>query len=123
MGTHLLKPRDMAKLGLLYLNRGIWKGQQIVSKSWVDEAFAEKTPGEKILGDWGYSNLWWNGYVLLHGKKVPALVALGTGGEFIYIVPSLDLVCAITAGNYDEGDRFYFTSADFFQQYVLNGLY
>jgi CubicO group peptidase (beta-lactamase class C family) len=123
LGTHWLKPRDMAKLGTLYLNGGKWQERQILSKQWVEEATSLKVPPEKIFGDWGYGDLWWKGYVLLHGKKVSATIALGTGGEFIFVVPKLDLVCAITAGNYGEDDRFYFTPVVFFEKYVLDALY
>ncbi len=122
LGTNWLKPRDMAKLGQLYLNRGKWKGQQVLSSQWVEEATTQKISPDKISGDWGYGDLWWKGYVFLHGKKVPATIALGSGGEFIFIVPQLDLVCAITAGNYGEGDRFFFTPVVFFEKYVLNAI-
>lgn len=123
LGTNWLKPRDMAKLGALYLNHGKWKGQQVISEQWVEEATSLKIPPEQIFGDWGYGDLWWKGYVFLHGKKIPATIALGTGGQFIFIVPQLDLVCALTAGNYSEGDRFFFTPVIFFEKYVLDSFY
>ncbi|ENQ3107302.1 hypothetical protein ACEOWJ_003388 [Bacillus cereus] len=46
-----LTPRDMARFGLLYLNRGIWNNNQIISKTWIDES--------TTINPNKYGYLWW----------------------------------------------------------------
>ena len=65
------KPRDMAKLGQLYLNDGIWKGKRIVSEAWVKAATAAQAPLGRAFGhDYGY--LW-------HIRKIWNTKAAGSG--------------------------------------------
>lgn len=81
-----LTPRDMARFGLLYLNRGIWNNNQIVSKAWIDESTMINT------NHYGY--LWW-----VHEEDgVFAYLARGDGGNVICCVPEKDLVVAIASG-------------------------
>ena len=83
-----LTPRDMAKLGYLFLNGGTWDGQQLVPADWVRTATAkhiDAAPG------WSYGYLWWV------DTQVPLFAALGRYGQAIYIIPSHDLVVVFTA--------------------------
>lgn len=86
-----LRPRDMLKLGFLYLNQGIWNGDTIVDPGFVAvSTIAHSNGGNPHKEKYGYN--WWitvnNGY--------HAYFAGGYGGQFIYVVPDLDLVVAIT---------------------------
>ena len=51
-----LTPMDMAKIGQLYLNNGIWKDKQIIPAWWIDESIKEHSRGENSLS---YGYLWW----------------------------------------------------------------
>ncbi|MFN3199038.1 MAG: serine hydrolase domain-containing protein [Bradymonadia bacterium] len=53
-GELLIRPMDLAKIGLLVLQRGKWQGKQLVSEAWIDEMLA---PGQKITDQCGL--LWW----------------------------------------------------------------
>jgi CubicO group peptidase (beta-lactamase class C family) len=77
-GLHLA-PRDMAKFGYLYLEGGVWEGEQVVPADWVE---ASVTPSH-----YGYQ--WWR---LANG----GYAALGYGGQRIAVVPDLALVVVIT---------------------------
>jgi len=86
-----LTPRDMAKFGYLYLKHGEWDGNQIISSDWVRES----TRRQIKLGDSqveGYGYLWW--VTNLQGH--PAYYAAGHGGQYIYVLPTLDLVVVVT---------------------------
>ncbi|GAA0180165.1 serine hydrolase [Clostridium sediminicola] len=88
-----LNPRDMARLGFLYLNYGIWENNQIISKAWVDEStspHSETLIGESITK---YGYLWW----LRQEDGVFAYLALGDGGNVICCIPEKDLVVAIAS--------------------------
>jgi len=80
-----LNPRDMARFGLLYLRRGIWDNNRIISKTWIDESIA-KTPNH-------YGYMWW----LREENGVSAYSALGDGGNVICCIPEKDLVVAIAS--------------------------
>jgi len=72
-----LSPVDMAKIGQLYLNGGIWSGRQIVSAGWIDECTKERSRWEKINLPYGY--LWW-----IIDAEQRAFAAMGDGGNAIY---------------------------------------
>lgn len=81
-----LRPRDMVKIGQLFLAGGEWEGEQLVSEEWVDEATSAQVEAE-ILGD-GYGYQWWTATV--DGSE--AFRAMGYGGEVIQVIPDRDLV-------------------------------
>lgn len=90
-----LRSRDMCKFGQLFLNGGQWKGKQLISKEWVDASWKSR----KRLGNSEYGFLWWlfSGYI--NGEKVYAYTAKGNGGQYVFVMPALQLVVAITGGN------------------------
>jgi CubicO group peptidase (beta-lactamase class C family) len=85
-----LTPRDMAKLGYLYLHNGTWDGQQIVSAAWINAARQSHTATDSKLG-LGYGYQWWTYPVL------GAYAALGRDGQTIFVVPELQLIIVTTA--------------------------
>jgi CubicO group peptidase (beta-lactamase class C family) len=90
-----LSARDLAKIGFLYLNNGYWNGQSIVSEYWVKESTAQQIQAFRhpIYGAFGYGYQWWV-------KKVDgcsSFRAWGRRGQFIVVVPELDLVIAVTS--------------------------
>jgi len=90
-----LSARDLAKIGFLYLNNGYWNGQSIVSEHWVKESTAQQIQAfsPPLYGTFGYGYQWWV-------KKVDgcsSFRAWGRRGQFIVVVPELDLVIAVTS--------------------------
>lgn len=83
-----LTPRDMAKLGYLYLHNGIWEGKQVVSSSWVKAATTKHIRSD---GSLGYGYQWWT------YPTHDAYTALGRAGQTIFVVPSLNLIVVTTA--------------------------
>ncbi len=92
-----LTPRDMAKLGYLYLHNGVWEGKQVVSGQWVQEATKKRV---ETGGRLGYGYQWWiydtNG----------AYAATGRYGQTIWVSPELDLV-VVTTAQMDNHDPIY----------------
>ncbi|MEP5338353.1 MAG: serine hydrolase [Algibacter sp.] len=87
-----MRPRDMLKIGITYLNGGVWNNEQVIPKSWVDNCFTIK---EKTSAG-NYSNYFWHRE--LTGVKY--LSADGDGGNYINIFPEQNIVIVITQGNY-----------------------
>jgi CubicO group peptidase (beta-lactamase class C family) len=84
-----LRARDMAKFGYLYLNRGKWDNQTIVSEKWVTASTTEHETN--IYGRYSYGYQW---FITLVGGH-PVFLASGFGGQIIGVVPSLDLVVVL----------------------------
>jgi CubicO group peptidase (beta-lactamase class C family) len=107
--------RDFARFGLLYLQRGTWEGEQIIPETWID---ASLTPAATYAG-YGYQ--WW-----LDGKVDPELpadlfMANGHDGQFIYVIPSLELV-VVRNGIYDKWPGPPIAEPSLFLRYPSDGL-
>jgi CubicO group peptidase (beta-lactamase class C family) len=97
-----LRPRDMAKLGLLVLNRGFHEGRRIVSQAWIDASIRPQFRGIDGIASLGYGYQWWTDHEMVGQHRIAWISAQGLGGQRIYIVPALDIVVAITAGFYND---------------------
>jgi CubicO group peptidase (beta-lactamase class C family) len=103
-GGLYLRPRDMAKYGQLYLDGGVWQGTRILSEEWIRESWGQYgrlAPLDRNGHQYGY--LWWHHTYDVGTRTIETLEARGNGGQYIFVVPSLDLVVVITAGNYRTG--------------------
>ena len=88
----------MAKIGQLVLDDGKWNGNQIVSKEWIEESTTAQT---KIAGiDYGF--LWWKIPFVVNGDIIESIVATGNGGQYIMLIPELDMVAVFTGGAYNS---------------------
>ena len=95
-----LRPRDLAKLGQLYLDGGSWNGMPVVPSAWV----ARSQQRTLMLGrDW-YGLLWWKRTFPGPTGPVECYFASGNGGNFTFVIPSLDLVVTFTGSNYNSTD-------------------
>lgn len=95
-----LHPRDLAKIGYLFLNNGLWEGKQLLSAAWVekstqpqvDRAIKTKTfvrPGR----DYGYA---W--HLVSEGPFSGMYYAAGRGGQSLTVLPEANIVTVITGG-------------------------
>lgn len=103
--TMRMSARDLARFGQLYLQEGRWQGKVLLSPAWIRES---TKPVTNLDDGRGYGHLWWTyapGYL---GATYPTLntqrmfAAVGTGGQFVLIVPGLDLVF-VHRGDTDNG--------------------
>lgn len=110
-----LKPHDMAKIGLLYLQKGKWENEQVISSEWIEGSIEPRSFPKKYRyvyneegkinwglsgGEWtannlirpfadGYGYQWWL-------DKTGMYSAVGTGGQYIIVVPKENLVVVFT---------------------------
>ena len=96
-GGNSLTPRDMARLGLLYLNQGKWNGDQVVSREWVKASTTNQITTPE--GD-GYGYFWWLREFNFKDNKVTAFEASGNGGNKITVIPPLEMVIVLTGSGY-----------------------
>ncbi len=113
-GGHLrLRPRDFAKLGQLFLDRGTWRGRRVLSESWVTSSMTARTS----LGDSRYGSLWWINTFNVAGTPVDVIFARGNGGQYVFVAPAYRLVAAFTGSDYDgKGSQ---DPVEMFGKYVL----
>jgi len=99
IGPLFLCTRDMAKLGQLFLDDGLWNGKQVVSQEWVQEATATHIGNEDNQTGYGYN--WWTGrFELRDGRMTRIFFARGSGGQYIFVAPGFNAVVAFTSGNF-----------------------
>lgn len=80
---YAMTPPDMAKLGQLFLDGGLWNGEQVVSSAWVQAARGPEN------ANYGY--MWW--------RDRAGFYATGVGGQEIWVVPALDIVVVMTGAS------------------------
>ena len=120
----VISARDAARFGQLFLNGGRWEGEQLVPAQWVEASTTLQNPGPGgSTGQYGYH--WWlqshtTGQYGSYATPYPTArydtyFAFGYGGQFIYVVPQLDLV-AVFAGSCPSS----YTPRPYFTDYILN---
>ncbi len=95
-----LRPRDMAKIGQIMLEKGTWNDQQIIDEEWIEESTTKHiTTNDNKWSGYGY--YWWSRIYYVNGKKYRAIAAFGFGGQRIIIIKKLNLVVVTTAYDFD----------------------
>jgi CubicO group peptidase (beta-lactamase class C family) len=87
----VMTPRQMLAFGELYRNKGRVAGTQVVPGNWVEESFRLRTRSR--FNDQGYGYGWWSREFAGH----ETFFAWGYGGQYIFVVPELDLVVVTTS--------------------------
>jgi CubicO group peptidase (beta-lactamase class C family) len=95
-GAYGLRARteEIARFGQLYLQKGVWKGRQLIPAAWIEEATALQTSnGSSPRSDWdqGYGYQFWR-------CRHNAYRGDGAFGQYCIVIPDLDAVVAITSG-------------------------
>jgi CubicO group peptidase (beta-lactamase class C family) len=83
-----MQPRDMAKIGYLYLRGGEWAGQQLLPPEWVPKLLQSRV--DMRVGSFRYANGWWT----LPDKR--AYMAVGFLRQLIIVLPEIDTVAVVT---------------------------
>ena len=100
-----LTPRDMKKLGVLYLNDGTYEGRQVVAADWVRESTSTQITGLFHGAQVEYGYLWWlkvGNPLFTYLDDEEAFLAMGVHGQRILVLPESDTVVVITADQEDE---------------------
>jgi len=96
---------DLVKIGALYLNKGRKENSSLIPEHWIDESTKPKVFVSKSLGHYGYQ--WW--------IKDFGYYAMGNGGQFIFVIPDMNLVSVFISDNYKDS----FRPIYYFKKYVL----
>ena len=95
-----LRPRDAARFGVLYAAGGTWNGTRVLPADWVDLSSQRKYG----LGNegYGYGLLWWKRTFARGSGTVDSYFTSGNGGNFVFVIPALDVVAVFTGSNYNN---------------------
>ena len=108
-----ISPRDMLKIGALYLNNGNWNGEQIISWEWVEKSSTvyKNNVGINLpiedSGLNGYGYTWWISELNYHGEPLKMYRANGWGGQTIMVLPELEMVVVFTSGNWASKSKLF----------------
>ena len=89
-----LAPNSITKLGQLYLNKGCWKGEQILSSKYILGATRKHTSGGFPEKD-GYGYQWW----VSEKEGISYYYAAGLGGQYLFIIPEANTIVTITSNS------------------------
>jgi len=98
-GDIYIIPRDLAKFGFLFLNNGVWNGNQIISEGWVKKSTETYINLNLSWAD-SYGYLWWLKKYHANNKTYDSFFAEGWGGQKIAVFPGLKMVVVFTGANY-----------------------
>jgi CubicO group peptidase (beta-lactamase class C family) len=95
--------RDMAKVGYLYLQNGGWDSNQVISSEWTKKSTQKQTTIHFGQKEYPYGYQWWvgshNGHFLF--------TAVGIGGQYIQVIPDLEIVIVTTSDSRDATPKHY----------------
>jgi CubicO group peptidase (beta-lactamase class C family) len=111
-----IRPRDMAKIGYIYINKGEWNGIKILSEEWIEEATRDRIM--TTSGDARYGYQWWKRNYNVNNTAVESFSAEGSGENYIFCFDSLDMIVIITAANWDV----WFNVLDIVPRFILPSL-
>jgi CubicO group peptidase (beta-lactamase class C family) len=99
MGDMQFTPRNLARFGQLYLDKGLFNGRQVIPAEWIEASFQIYSPttyGREIMSEirqLGYGYFWWSAVSGAHSYRY----AWGHGGQMIAVIGDLNMVIVATA--------------------------
>jgi hypothetical protein len=94
-GGLYLEAEDLARIGQLYLNDGVWNGKRILPAGWAKEATARHTVVNANPNAPGYGYQWWR----YDRRGTDVWAGNGFGGQFIIVVPAHNTVAVVNSWN------------------------
>jgi len=121
-GGLYMRPRDQLKLGQLYLSGGVWNGNRILSEAWVKDSVVQHSAFAPVITsdvDHGYTYAWHTRRLKVGGREFRDYYAAGNGGQYVLVLPDLDMVVGITGGDYSERGKFFLWESQLVPQYII----
>jgi len=114
-GGVYMRPRDILKIGAMFVANGVWNNKQIIGEGWIKESTSPKiaiSPSTTGLSQNDFANNYFGGLqayvwrvdtVTVGEQSYDSYEATGNGGQVLVVVPALDLAAVFTGGNYRMG--------------------
>ena len=117
-GSFYLRPIDFTKFGLLVLNQGEWNGEQLIAASWMEEVTRSHIKGS-YPPDSDYGYLWRLLERDVNGKRMKTIEAWGNGGQFLIVIPEIEMTITFTGGNYNLFPEMQEIPFEILEEYIL----
>ena len=95
-----IRAEDLLKIGQLMLNNGKWQDKQLLPKGWVEQSFTAYSLSMPEM-DAEYGLTWWIFKFPYKGEIINAYAAAGNGGNYLFVVPDLNLTSVIMSSAYN----------------------
>jgi len=118
-GGLFLRARELAKIGQLFLNGGVWQGREVVSGDWIVRSQQEHVATIGFPASFGhaYGYLWWIRNFPAKGAARRCFFAAGWGDQYMFIIPDMQMVIVFNCGNYTVPARL--SPFDLVEDYIL----
>ena len=87
----MLRPSELLRIGELYRAGGVWQGERLIPQEWIDASWTPRTRSPWHGHGYGYG--WWSRRLVGHDARF----AWGYGGQYLFIVPDLELTIVATS--------------------------
>lgn len=95
-----MRSRDMIKWGMLVMNGGNWKGEQLIPAAFVEKATSRLHTNSQGTS---YGFFWWRHEMEVGERTFDCISGRGAGGQFLLLLPEVDLIAVITSHNKGMG--------------------
>lgn len=117
-GGLYMRPRDLAKIGYLFLNEGFWQGKHILDQNWIRDSQLIQVEATSTPWARGYGYQWWITDFNSAGKTYHSFFAAGWGDQHLFIFPAQNMIVLFNGGNYFSSlSRYY--SYTLVESYIL----
>lgn len=117
-----VKPYDLAKIGIMVKNGGVYKDERIVPEDWIGKSIVFQIEPQGISRPFeieGYGYLWW----LVKANQYSTYSAIGHGGQYMMTIPELDLIVVLTSLSKGTTPGGHFTDiSSLVEDYILGAL-
>ena len=112
--------RVLARIGLMCLNEGKWRGRQVVPKEWIEESTRVQIDPYGPYSDLNYGYLWW--ITPTEYYPIKYYQAIGLYGQEIVVIPEYDIVVAITANEATKTYLFWTPNNYIIEEFIFNAV-
>jgi CubicO group peptidase (beta-lactamase class C family) len=101
-GGLFLRPRELGKIGQLFLNNGYWGDHQVISKEWIAESVYEhiNTQGRTLPQADSYGYQWWIMDFHANNRTYSSFLAAGWGDQYMFVFPEEEMIIVFNCGNF-----------------------
>ncbi|RPH34191.1 MAG: class C beta-lactamase-related serine hydrolase [Bacteroidales bacterium] len=120
-GGLYFKARELCKIGLLFLNEGMWEDQQVITPEWITKSQERHVSSTvNFFPNSGYGYYWWLTEFSVNGITQECFFAAGWGDQYMFIIPGLDLIIEFNSGNYNGTSNI--SPFDLVNNYILRSI-
>jgi len=119
-GGLYLRARELSKIGLLFLNNGMWQGKQYISADWIARSQYAYIASTGYLPNTSYGYQWWIQNFTIDGTVHRCFFAAGWGGQYLFIIPDLELIVEFNCGIFTDTAKIF--PIDLMEDFILKAV-